>query len=593
MDESLTYFLVDDYNGDGLDDLMAQETGDGNTDILKRDYSDSRWSILNLTSEGFQPHVLNCFDNFDIDPDNNRFYAKEMNGDSRTDVVVVGRGQDTGNLYTRINVATNSGNNFSLTEYISTISLEDIGRFNFRLGDFNGDSRGQLLYNSSPNGILYSFAGGTPGHLIGTLIDGMGVRTDLTYLPMSDSSVYTRGTGAIYPLSDYCSSSYLVSQVSTDNGIGGITTVNYQYAGAKVHQEGKGFLGYSLEKNTNNATGITTEKHNTFDETYYYQQLAGVYIKYGNITLSATGNTWDEISYGDQRIFPYVSSTVQTDNLRGLGVTSTAAYNSYGNPISVTNKYGSGHTQTLTYAYDDERVSDWLIGRPTTITETSVKGSDTRTFVTNRTYFTTNNSPDVDQYNTGDASYWQLDREYDSFGNLWKEHQSTTGLSARTTVYTYDSNGVNLLKVTDPVGRETGYTYEAATGMKKTETDPFGNLTTWNYNSSDQVNSIVPEGGITTTLTRNLDVTNGPANARYYVQGTGSDGSQSKTWYDKLDREIRRETKNFSGSMVKRDQQYNCISILEEPPVPGVTMETTCFHRSMPSGYSSMTIRLM
>src|SRR5690606_467900 len=107
-----------------------------------------------------------------------------------------------------------------------------------------------------------------------------------------------------------------------------------------------------------------------------------------------------------------------------------------------------------------KRLSSWLIGRPTTITETSVKDGHTTTFTTTRSYFSITNSPDVDNYNTGDGAWWKLDRSYDGFGNLSKIKKETTGLSVQITVYTYDTdNGVNLMKVTDPAGNETNYTY--------------------------------------------------------------------------------------------------------------------------------------
>ncbi|MFA7468792.1 MAG: FG-GAP-like repeat-containing protein, partial [Desulfotomaculaceae bacterium] len=570
--------LVETYSGTNIDNsdfiLFGDYNGDGRIDILKNDIYSSNpgWYMLSLTSNGFQSRQLSCFDNFSIEYINNRIYARDMNADGRTDVVLVGRGDDVYNPYNRINVAISSGNDFALTEYVSSttmvIGYAAADRF-YNFGDYNGDGRYQLFYKYVSTSKLFSFANGTPSHLAGTLFDGLGAKTSLTYLPMSNSNVYTRGTGAVYPLMDFSSAIQLVSQVTSDNGIGGTTAVGYQYAGAKAHQQGKGFLGFSQVTATNAATGISTENRYSFDETYYYQQLRAVYARLGNDTISTIRNTWNENSFGNKRIFPYIATNTQTDKLAGLTVqTSVSSYDSYGNPASVVRDLGGGHTRTTSYVYNDERADSWLIGRPTTITETSVKGSDTRTFVIDRSYFSWKNSPDTDRYNQGDAAAWQLAREYDAFGNLWKEHQSATGLYIRSTIYTYDSNGVNLLSITDPAGRETAYTYVPATGLISTQTDPFGNLTTYNYNSADQPGSIVPDGGITVTYTRSLDVTGGPANARYSVQETGSDGSQVKTWYDKLEREIRKETKSFSGTMVKVDRQYNLKGQLAQVSEP-------------------------
>lgn len=564
--------LVETYSGNNIANndflLFGDYNGDGTTDMIKVNSISGNWSMLFLTADGFQEHNMSCFDKFNINTSNNRIYARDMNADGRTDVVLVGRGTNTGNSYNRINVAISTGNDFNITEHISSTTMQYDSDLYFNFGDFNGDGRYQLFYKYGSTSKLFSFASGTPSHLVSTIIDGFGGRNDLTYLPMSNSNVYSRGSGAAYPLNDFSSSVQLVSQVTGDNGIGGTTTMSYQYAGAKVHRHGKGFLGFSQVTATNSATGISTESHYEFDGTYYFPKLRYVYTKHGSTTLSTTSNTWNVTSLGGKRIFPYVSPGVQTDNLTGLSVTTTVSYNSYGNPTTIASDYGGGHTQTTTYAYNDENVSSWLIGRPTIITETSVRDSQTKTFTTTRTYFSSSNMPDIDQYNPGDTAWWKLDREYDTFGNLWKEHVETTGLNTQTTIYRYDNHGVKLENVTNPIGNETSYTYYPATGLLHTETDPFGNTTTYSYNTSDQLHTITPDQGVSTTVTGSLNVSGGPANARYYIQEAGDDGSRAKTWYDKLGRELRAENRKLGGDMVKTDKQYNAkgqVARISEP----------------------------
>ncbi len=56
-------------------------------------------------------------------------------------------------------------------------------------------------------------------------------------------------------------------------------------------------------------------------------------------------------------------------------------------------------------------------------------------------------------------------------------------------------------------------------------------------------------------LSRSLS--SGPSDARYYIDKTGNDGSETKIWYDKLGRELRTETRKYGGSLVKVDKQYN------------------------------------
>ncbi len=573
--------LVEKYSGDNLKKgdflLFGDYNGDGAIEIVRREgpnpLTEGDFYLLPLTSEGFQSIYLSAFSGFDLSEQNNRIYADDVNADGKTDVMLVGRGNAYYNDYNRINLAVSSGSSFSMTEYTSaTIMQPEEGRC-FNLGDFNGDGRHQLFYKLLNTSKLFSFAGGTPSHLLSTVIDGLGAKSTISYLPMSNSTVYTKGSGAVYPVNDFSSAFQLVSQVSSDNGVGGTTSVSYQYAGAKVHLQGKGFMGFSQVTATNSATGISTESHYEFDGTWYFPKLRYVYTRYGSTTLSTIDNSWNVADYGNKRIFPYVSQAVQTDNLTGLSVTTTVSYASgdtYGNPTTIAKNYGGGHTLTTAFAYNNELPTSWLIGRPTTITETSVRDGQTKTFTTARTYFSTNNSPDIDNYNTGDAAWRRLDRAYDGFGNLSEEKKETTGFSAQTTTYAYDpDHGVNLLTVTEPSGFETGYTYYPATGLLRTQTDPFGNVTTYNYNTADQLSSVVPGVGITTTITSSLNVSGGPANSRYYIQKSGNDGSLSKTWHDKLGRELRSETKNFGGALVKVDKQYNTKGQLAQVSEPG------------------------
>ncbi len=544
--ENNDFLLFGDYNGDGSTDIIKEENTSG-----------ANWSLLHLSNDGFEEYDLTCFNNFNINIYNNRIYARELDGDGRTDVVLIGRGESTSNSYNRINVALSTGNDFNITEYVSSTTMNNGYDRYFHFGDYNGDGRNQLFYKYYSTSKLYSFATGTPSHLLSDVIDGFGARTEISYLPMSNNNVYTRGTGAIYPIIDFSSSMQLVSQVETDNGIGGMASMTYKYEGAKIHRQGKGFLGFKKTTATNNETDIYTETHNDFNTSFFFSELKYVYTKKGAASISTVSNTWSVTDFGNKRIFPYISSSTQTDDLKGLSVTTTSAYNSYGNPTSVSKDFGGGYTQTVTYQYNDERVSDWLIGRPTSITNTSVKGAETETFTTTRSYFTSNNLPDIDEYNTGDPAYWKLDREYTGKGNLWKEHKITSGLSQLTTIYEYDGNGVNLTKVTSPNGDAVDYTHHAKSGLLHTKTDRFGNVVTSNYTNHYQLSSIVPSDGISATITSSYSSSGGPAYACYYVLETRSDGAQSKKWFDKLGREIRNESESFGGVMVKTDMQFN------------------------------------
>ncbi len=551
-----------DFNGDGVSDIIKVH-GDENP----------QWWFATYTNDGFVEEEITGLSGFNLEESNNQWLFCDVNGDGKDDFLFYGKGQDTGNRTNRINIAISNGNGTDFTllpEYISPVrfdmSVDNEKTQYFHVGDYNGDGFDEFFYSKPGNQRCFSFFYGTRGKLLSNVIDGMGVKTNLLYgsmieytrLRSSGDYIYTKYTDASYPVMDYIAPVSLVYNLTTDDGIGGLISHDYTYKGAKVHLQGKGFMGFSKIIDKNEDTGITEERTYSFHSSRYFPRLDSVVTKYGSTILSTVTNKWAEVALGNNRIFPYVSVKSVTDNLKGLTETTTAGYNSYGNPTSVAVNYGGGHTQTTTYQYNDERVSSWLIGRPTTITETSVRDSQTKTFTTTRTYFTTNNSPDTDRYNSGDDSYWQLDREYDSFGNLWKEHKLTTGLGTQTTVYAYDTDhGVNLTSVTDPAGNQASYTYYPTTGLLHTETDRFGNENTYSYNSADQLSSVAPDIGITKTITSSLSFSGGPSNARYYIQKSGNDGFVTKKWYDKLNRELRTETEIFGGLVSKTDKQYN------------------------------------
>jgi len=548
--------------------LFGDYNGDGRTDIIKEALSGSPdWSMLLLKNGGFQSSELTCFDNFSIDYSNNRIFAREMDGDGKTDIVLVGKGQDiaisllattesTTSTYNKINVALSTGNDFNITEYISSTIMQSTDDRYFNFADFNGDGRNQLFYKySTTTPLLFSFATGVPSHLINTVIDGFGAKSTITYLPMSNSSVYTKGTGATYPVTDFSSSLQLVSQVSGDNGIGGTSAITYLYSGAKIHQRGKGFLGFSKTTVTNGATGIVSENNYTFDETYFYPQLTTAYTKQGSSTLSTTVNVWNEINFGSNRIYPYISTSTQTNNLTGFVTSSTnSTPDNYGNITSSSTAYSNGptHSQSIVYNHD---LTNWLITRPCSITTTQVQGTETITKLITRSYLDGQNQPDIDLYKENGVTKWQLNRDYNANGTLAVFHEYSEGIGEKHTYYTYDPNGVNTTQKTEADGTITNYTYYATTGLPNIVTDNWGNATTYNYDNFGNVNTVTPTGGIASTTSMAWVTT--PANARYSVTLSGVNGSQTVTYYDLLGREIRRGAKLFDGTISCKQTDYN------------------------------------
>lgn len=433
-------------------------TGDGKTDIIKTtEAQNAQWSLLCFSDNGFYEKGIDGFYSYDLTSSNNKWTSSDFNADGKMDLIIWGKTDDNNNSKEHIHVAINKGNGFEydITENTASFIFDlTSGNAGFYINDYNGDGFSDFFYVDDNRSKFISFSTGTPGNMINSIINGLGVKTQISYLPMSNNTVYTKGTTGSYPLIDASSAVQLVSEVKINDGIGGVASTTYKYKGARLHQSAMCFAGFTEIEVTNEETNIINTTKFNFHSSKYFPRLYEVKTVFGSTDIATITKTWSEKILSDNRIYPYISSQTEYDNLKNLYV--SIAYgtpDNYGNHPTVTKNYGGGHTHTTTYSYGSEDVNNWLIGRPTTISETWTEGGETNTFVTSRTYVSGTNSPNIDQYNSGQNEYWQLDRDYDDFGNLWKEKKSTTGLSTLTTVFDYDSaHGVNLEKVTDAAG---------------------------------------------------------------------------------------------------------------------------------------------
>ena len=564
--DNLTPIICGDFNGDGSDDFL-KTSGPINP----------VWSIISYTQSGFQEKIISGMPNLNLHYNNNLYFCQDFNGDGKMDIITWGKGTDLGNSNKRIFIALNKGDGteYNVSEYISSVTFdmppEGIRPW-FYFGDYNGDGRQQFFYKRGSTSKLHSFSSDTPSNLMKTIINGHGAKTSVVYMPMSKAGVYTKGSGAVYPVIDLGSSGQLVRTVLSDNGTASSTLINYSYTGAKVHLQGKGFLGFTKITAVNNASDVTTESNFSFDLTNFYPKITSVTKKKNSTLLSTDSYNWNKQTISGKRIFPFISRITKTNNLTGQSVyTDYSYYPTYGNLQKIKTFFnGTSHTKESVFTYGDERPTNYLVGRPTIVDETYVRDGSTITKKINRTFQTTSNAVLTEIHNTGDASAWTLTREYDEWGNVKKEIGSATGIASQTTEFFYNtSNGVTLEKVKDVnLGNETNYTWYPATGLLHEETDPFGNKVTYAYNNADQVSSITPSTGVTKTITRSYNVSGGPSLARFYIQETGTDNSAVKVWYDKVGKEIRNEIKGFSGSMIKTDKVYLGSGLLQKYSEP-------------------------
>jgi hypothetical protein len=361
--------ITGDFNGDGKTDIVMlqgaylyelRSRGDGSFDYL---------TIPISTGWDFSPHPSSYYMPF----------SGDFNADGRSDFALIG------------------GTEASIHQFISNGD----GSFTFRaspmpngwnfgsppsalywpqLGDFNGDGRPDFAMLTGPN--LYTVTtDGSVGDVITGVRSGLGTTATVTYLPLTNSTVYTKDSTATYPLQDIQPPFYVVSRVDTSNGVGGTYSSSYSYAGAKLDMSGRGLLGFRQMTVKDLQTGIsdTTTYHQDFP---YTGLVASTTRSYGTQVLGQSTNTFQFSDKNGATTIspssaPYRASLAQNvssgSDLDGSvlpTVTTSNQYDSYGNATQVVVSTSDGYSKTTLNTYTNDPTL-WYLGRLTRATVTS------------------------------------------------------------------------------------------------------------------------------------------------------------------------------------------------------------------------------
>ncbi len=261
------------------------------------------------------------------------------------------------------------------------------------LGDFDGDSKTDVLWvlgdtfgRSTTERDLWLSNGSLP-NLLTSVDDGFGAKVQLSYKPLTDGSVYTKGTGATYPEIDLQVPSYVVSRAEVRDGIGGFVPTEYRYGGLKARADGRGSLGFAWTEAEQVETDFVTRREYRQDYPYVGRialertsapsvGLAGVLSeKTYSFACLNPANGLGCVEAAGNRYFPYASSIVEKGwDLDGSvlpTVTTTNAYDSWGNATQIDVVTSDGFSKSTTNTYTNDAVN-WILGRLTRTEVTDV-----------------------------------------------------------------------------------------------------------------------------------------------------------------------------------------------------------------------------
>jgi RHS repeat-associated protein len=440
---------------------------------------------------------------------------------------------------------------------------------NIKAGDFNGDGKTDLIASNGGAGLVLSLAGDATGTTaprtlsdqIVRITSGLGAYTDIVYAPITDSSVYTKGTGQTGNRIDIQSPMYVVKSTASSNGIGGTFDTTYKYESLIGQTDGRGLMGFGKRSVTHNNGEAIVRTEMTYEQEWWKAGHIKTVRKYivgvpvngvpTDVLVNEAVNTYDwkqNVPYAKVNQVYLINTIEKSWNINKTGglealpftVTETPLANidQYGNVGRVTatsyepatasapNGTANGYSKVTVNTFDAEDPTNWILGRLSTASVThNMPG---------RTGIQRNSS--FDYYATN--GQLKTERVEPNSGNLDER---------LTTTYTYG----------DPFGQRT-----------KTSVDFYENGT---LKTRSSTTAYTADGRFVASMTNayNQTVSYTGYDRRFgaVISSSGINGLTGKTYYDAFGRKVGEELKDSADNRL-------AMSIMTYSPFPNASSPT-------------------
>lgn len=456
------------------------------------------------------------------------------------------------------------------------VSPADQGDLGVRVVDVNGDGVGDIIgchSNPSAAGQANAAYVNSCGGLYRTLKaihDSQGYRVDITYAGLTDATVYTKSSGAQYPVLDVTGPQRVVKQYTATNLGVRTLTQRLKYAGLRYHQLGLGSLGFASIERTDVATGIT-EKTTYLQEFPFVGMPSRVEVRLSNAVLTRENDTvWADLqdsSVSPALHFVYNSQTrVRAYETTGIFVSQSTGTNDYDAQGHLTHSLVTGFstpgqefvTETWNTYQDDE--DKWFRSRLTgTVTDHQVPG---QARVRRTAVFDYALDTGLIQSETIEPGFTQSQtttRERDVFGNVIRlTTRAADSGEVREVRTQFDVRGRFPVRRINALGHVVQTAADAALEVPLWTQDANGLRTTFEYDGFGRAVRMVRPDGSETRLARLFDTAT--QTARQTVED--STGQIRVLYMDTLERPVSQTQLAPDGQIVYRDITYDSIGRL-------------------------------
>jgi len=426
--------------------FVADVNGDGQLDVLRAYPNGTSINIQALLFEGLGWTAQNWATSLGASSSLSQTWeVGDVNGDGRMDLIVHAASQSA----VVHNVYLSLGTSFAFQNWGSAF-----GGPGSAVGDFNGDGRTDVaaFWNSGGWTSDVKLANGPAADLLSSVLNSLGGTTSVTYTPS------TTWSNTYLPVIFQT-----VASLTTNDGRGGISTTNYQYAGGFWHVLERRFRGFRTATAT--LPCITGETTCPTVTTTYLRSAAHVAAKVEHVeerngagallrerfeeyTINATTAPYTSLNSASSQYVYDGATSKRTKVTRKFDLDDTDPNNNYGNLVEMT-QYGDFDVagDEITTAIDFyPNTSSYLVSYP----------GRTRTFA---------------GIGTGGTRLAESHAYYDNLsaytaaptvGNAMKKESWLSTLSPPNdfvaSTFEYDSFG-NVIVALDPLGRRTEYDY--------------------------------------------------------------------------------------------------------------------------------------
>jgi RHS repeat-associated protein len=557
-----------DVNGDGLDDF-CRVLNDGS----------NRVACTLSTGTGFGDTIVSQAITLGSAP-----RWADVNGDGKADFCRV----NATSINPECLLSTGAGFGANISYAIDATAIYDprTGRTAFDVADANSDGRVDLC---SMAGCVTA-AGTSPDYLL-SLTDGLNATAAIDYDNLSNNAVYTKGTGAAFPLVDVQDNSFVVRTKHLPNGIGGFLDTTYKYESLKVHEQGRGSFGFGATVTTDaNGTSTRTEQRQDYP---FVSLPRHVVVSNGAATLADTTQTYFASAGPSYSITP-ADTVAKTYDLNGAFLnwveTRASGYDAYGNPQQIDVAYkqtdgsADGFSSTISLTYQNDQ-TNWILGLPISRTVTRrMTGKPDSTRTTSQSYFAANPGRGLVQQtvvepNNGGLSVTNLKLTtaytYDQFGNLATRMVSGANIATRTdATIGYDSQGRFATSIKNALNQQEIRTYDPTFGNVLTSTDANSLKTTWTYDAFGRIATLSRPDGTRQTYDRQpcVNCVGSSAYVTYRTDTVAASGATAapylRVYSDALDRPVLTETPGFNGGDVAVVSTYDSLGRLQSRSKP-------------------------